>query len=303
MVTLFRFDGNYLPRYQGRIHCPTETLSVGDKRSQGHSAALRVPSGLSVESINLDSPIHGHLPLAVTEAVAFLQKHAFKTAQFGDVVRKDVWSVPVDAVREVIINALAHATWGAASSPVRVAFLDDRIEVDSPGGLMPGQTVQAMLDGVSMIRNPVIVRVFREMRLMEEWGSGIKGVVKSLADQGLGSPQFLELPNCLRAVVPIRNHSPRIAPEPGTTRGASEQVDEQVSEQVAPILRAALTPITRADLLDSVGLSNAYGNYQRHLVPLVEQGLLAMTIPGKPNSRLQRYQTTALGRDALDATE
>jgi len=167
---------------------------------------------------------------------------------------------------------------------------------------MPGLTVQAMLDGVSMIRNPVIVRLFREVRLMEEWGSGIKGVVKTLADQGLGTPQFLELPNCLRVVIPIRNHSPRIAPEPGTTRGASERVDEQVSEQVAAILRAALTPITRADLLDAVGLSNAYGNYQRHLVPLVEQGLLAMTIPGKPNSRLQRYQTTTHGRAALDRT-
>ena|GEM_PF-6337782 len=52
---------------------------------------------------------------------------------------------------------------------------DDRIEVNSPGGLMPGQTVAAMLDGLSVIRNLVIVRLFREMRLMEEWGSDATG--------------------------------------------------------------------------------------------------------------------------------
>ncbi|MDR1431220.1 MAG: putative DNA binding domain-containing protein, partial [Propionibacteriaceae bacterium] len=57
--------------------------------------------------------IHSHLPLAVDEAVAFLTKNAFKSAQFGEVRRKDVWSIPVDAIREIIINAVAHAAWGA----------------------------------------------------------------------------------------------------------------------------------------------------------------------------------------------
>ncbi|MCL2483741.1 MAG: hypothetical protein FWF43_10085 [Propionibacteriaceae bacterium] len=108
------------------------------------------------------------------------------------------------------------------------------------------------------------------------------------------------MPNSLRVVIPIRSYSPCIAPEPGTPRGASEQVDERGSEQVTAILRTALASTARAGLLDAVGLSNAYGHYQRHIVPLVEQGLLAMTIPGQPNSRRRRYQTTALGRDVLD---
>jgi Fic family protein len=74
---------------------------------------------------------------------------------------------------------------------------------------------------------------------------------------------------------------------------AGEQVDEQLSEQVARILRAcAKAPRTKAELLGSAGLANAYLNYKRHILPLVQSGILEMTIPDKPNSRLQKYRLT-----------
>ena len=81
---------------------------------------------------------------------------------------------------------------------------------------------------------------------------------------------------------------------------SGEQVDEQLSEQVARILKAcAKAPCTKAQLLKSVGLSNAYLNYKRHIQPLVQSGLLEMTIPDKPNSRLQKYRLTENGRSLL----
>jgi Fic family protein/predicted transcriptional regulator len=81
---------------------------------------------------------------------------------------------------------------------------------------------------------------------------------------------------------------------------AGEQVDEQLSEQVACILKACVkAPRTKAQLLKSAGLSNAYLNYKRHIQPLVQSGLLEMTIPDKPNSRLQKYQLTENGRSLL----
>ena len=78
---------------------------------------------------------------------------------------------------------------------------------------------------------------------------------------------------------------------------ASEQVNAQVSEQVARILRAcAQSPRTKSQLLESAGLANAYLNYKRHLLPLLEAGLIERTIPDKPNSRLQQYRLTAKGK-------
>lgn len=115
----------------------------------------------------------------------------------------------------------------------------------------------------------------------------------------------------VRVTVYVPSHDPagRSRPARETEGGPlSHQVkpsDEQVSkssEQVAVLLRrAAAGPCSRADLLTTIGLSDAYGNYRRHLLPLVEQGYLARTIPDKPNSRFQRYRLTDAGRAHLDA--
>ena len=78
------------------------------------------------------------------------------------------------------------------------------------------------------------------------------------------------------------------------------QVSEQVSEQVAKLLlHCAAQPCSKQELLVVLGLSNAYLNYKRHIVPLLEQGLIAMTLPDKPQSRLQRYRITTLGQVLL----
>jgi Putative ATP-dependent DNA helicase recG C-terminal len=52
-------------------------------------------------------------------------------------------------------------------APIRVAFFDDRIDIENPGILLPGMTIEDMKQGISKIRNPVIARVFRELELIE----------------------------------------------------------------------------------------------------------------------------------------
>lgn len=72
---------------------------------------------------------------------------------------------------------------------------------------------------------------------------------------------------------------------------------KQVGEQVAKVLTACKTqPRTKAELLEVLGLANVYMNYKRHLLPLIEQGFIEMTIPEKPKSRLQKYRLTEKGK-------
>jgi len=57
----------------------------------------------------------------------FLKKHAFRGADLTEWRRKDDWSIPLDIIREAVINALIHSDYGQRGGPIRVAFYDDRV--------------------------------------------------------------------------------------------------------------------------------------------------------------------------------
>jgi predicted HTH transcriptional regulator len=235
------------------------------------------------------------------------------------------WSIPVDAIREVVINALVHASYSAKGSPIRVAFCDDRIEVDNPGGLMPGITIDDMIRGTSSIRNPTLARVFAEMDMIEKWGTGIPGVFSAVAAEGLPAPEITELPKALRFTIFIKNHHPQIEATPGTDRGAKAGTqdthdrrsdthdgthDEKPATHDHPLSdqeRAVLTALSRGSLsrqqlLTALGLANIYQTFRRQVIPLIESGLVAPTLPDAPRSKNQRYQLTPQGLTIITAS-
>ena len=112
---------------------------------------------------------------------------------FSEIKRKDVWSIPLTMLREVIINALVHADYSQIGAPIRLSFFDDRIEVENPGILLPGMTIEDVKSGVSKIRNRVIARVFRELDLIEQWGSGFRRILQEATDLGLSEPVIEEI--------------------------------------------------------------------------------------------------------------
>jgi ATP-dependent DNA helicase RecG len=101
----------------------------------------------------------------VDSIMLFLKKHAMRGADFSETRRRDVWSIPLGILREAVINALVHTDYSQRGAPIRVAFFDDRIDIENPGILLPGMTIEDMKQGISKIRNPVIARVFRELEL------------------------------------------------------------------------------------------------------------------------------------------
>ncbi len=168
------------------------------------------------DHIEIDVP----LPKAVEEILLFLKKHAYRGADLSAPRRKDVWSIPLGILREAVVNALVHADYSQRGAPVRIAFMDDRIEIESPGILLPGLTVEDLRQGVSRIRNPVIARVFRELNLIEQWGTGIRRIFTEAANLGLPSPTIEEVGLRLRLTI----HLAAPIPLPGTipTRSVSK---------------------------------------------------------------------------------
>ncbi len=170
-------------------HFPDAWIQAG--RFKG-SDKTRVLDRAEVHSL----PMH-----AVEEVIAFVQKHSLHGAEIGHVRRKDRWSLPPVAVREAVINAVVHTDYSQRGAPLRVSIFDDRLEVESPGLLPFGLTVEDLPHGVSKLRNRVIGRVFHALGLIEQWGSGIQRMSAACRDSGLAEPVFEEIATRFRVTI------------------------------------------------------------------------------------------------------
>ena len=294
-----------IPTYAGLLAaCPEPTRFLPSAWVQ--CGRLRGASGTDIFD---QIEIHGPMPLAVDRVMEFLLKHAYKSAVFGEVRRRDAYSIPVEAIREVVVNALVHASYAERGTPIRVGFYDDRIQVDSPGLLLPGMTVDSMRRA-SRLRNPSLARIFREAGIMEQWGTGVQRVYEQIAAAGLPEPHVEEIMDRLRFTIYVPSHAP------GAGLGADEKHqdgsqrhqdtyesrsnDRHVGRYDVVMLTAAEAgPVHRDALLDAAKLRHLSQNYSRHIVPLVTDRLLELTLPDKPRSKDQRYRITELGRKFL----
>lgn len=246
--------------------------------------------------------IREHLPTAVDSVMMFLKKHAMRGADFSAVRRKDVWSIPLVLLREAVINALVHADYSQRGAPIRVSFFDDRIEIESPGILLPGMTVEDMRQGVSKIRNHVIARVFRELNLIEQWGSGVRRIFREADELGLPEPQFVEVGMRLRVVVYLAEALKTVQ---ATEQVAPERLESRLESNLAAKVMIFLgkAEAGKANLAKLLGHKSVTGELHKQIKRLLTLELIEMTLPDKPNSRLQRYRLTARGRGYLALTE
>ena len=142
-----------------------------------------------------------YLPLALEEAIKFVQRNTSLSAEIKGLTRKDISEYPLIALREAIVNAIVHADYSMKGVYISIAIFDDRIEITNPGGLPFGFTIEKALAGSSRIRNRVIAKVFYHMKWIEQWGSGLHRIMKECAQRGLEKPKFEELNNQFRVTL------------------------------------------------------------------------------------------------------
>ena len=145
--------------------------------------------------------IDEYLPKAIESAVAFIERHTLEALEIGRIQRREIPEYPSEAVREAIINAIVHADYSVSGMDIKVAVFDNRIEITNPGLLPFGLTLDAALSGVSKLRNRVIGRIFRELKLIEQWGSGIGRMIAACEEQGLHPPRFEETGTSFRVTL------------------------------------------------------------------------------------------------------
>ena len=126
----------------------------------------------------------------IEESYQYVLRNIHMGARFRGVYRQDVYEIPPDAIRELIVNAIVHRSYIDHSS-IQIAIYDDRLEITSPGRLPMGQTIERMKQGYSKIRNEALAAAFEYMGYIEHWGSGILRVMQQVRDAGLPEPEFL----------------------------------------------------------------------------------------------------------------
>ena len=248
-----------------------------------------------------DRFIRGSIIDQVEESLDFIKKHInVQSVITGKSQRDDVWDYPLDALREALTNAVCHRDY-CDLGDIQIKVYDQSLQIWSPGFLPFGMTVEELLrsNHSSKPRNRLIAQVFYDMGMIEQYGSGIKRVVDACVEAGLPRPEFENFSGGFQIVFPIMP-----AGKVGDAVQIGEQVSEQVGEQDGEQVKLALRVLLlgekgKVELLDALGFSGVYLNYKRYIIPLVEKGLVEMTLPDKPTSRLQRYRLTGKGRQFL----
>lgn len=221
----------------------------------------------------VDSADYRDYPIAAIEhALAFISRNTSMSYEIRGPRRLDIPEYPSVAVREAVINAVAHADYSQQGAPIRIAIFDDRLEVTSPGLLVAGLTIADVLSGVSKLRNRVIGRVLREANMIEQWGSGIQRMRAACETAGLPEPLLEEIGTSFRVTLfSNREREPRA---------------------VDPLDAQALDALRRADGLGTSDVAEAIGRTPRatrsRLQRLIEAGLV-VEIGSGPNDPKRRY--------------
>jgi len=239
---------------------------------------------------------HLHAFAIVREAMAWLDRTLPLAARFppGQIFREDRLPVPPDALREVLLNAVMHRDYSQPGSYVAVAVFDDRIEVRSMGGLPRGVTAESLSrTHKSVLRNPLIAEAFHRTGAVEVWGRGTNRVIEECQRYGVDPPTFEE--DAGFVVVTFRAQI-----GPATAKTAQVGTKSALSRHQVQVLEKAGDPRSIADLMEACGRADRTKFRNQVVRPLLEAGLLEMTIPDKPRSSRQRYRTTPAGERLLD---
>ena len=258
----------------------------------------------------------------IEQAFQFVLRNIHLGAQIHGVYRQDVYEIPPIAIRELIVNAVAHRNY-LVPACIQIAIYDDRLEVTSPGSLPMGMTIEKMKSGQSLIRNHALARALSYMNLIENWGSGIRKITDSCLDAGLNAPEFIDMEISVRVNIyrihvvenetdvventpQVMNdtHQVTITSDPVTAPSdpvtAMSDPVTAMSDSVLQLLKVfgdeVLSP---AELRKRMGISHRTYFRKHYLTPALQSMLIEQVFPDKPNSRNQAYRITQRGRDVL----
>jgi len=148
----------------------------------------------------------GTIPEMVESTVNHIMASIRKSSLIEGLWRRDIPEYPEEAVREAIVNAVAHRDYShfVRGSYIQVRLFADRLEIQSPGGLY-GNVTEENIEEEQSTRNRILMKLMEDINLVENRGSGIRTMIRSLTKANLEPPYFQDKRSSFR--VTFKNHT------------------------------------------------------------------------------------------------
>ena len=141
--------------------------------------------------------ITGNLPEQLRQAEEFIRTNLNTTVRLVGLQHQESLEYPFEAVRELLVNAVAHRDYNLQGDNIHLNIFTDRLEISSPGTLPGPVTLKNLLEA-RFARNAVISQVLSDLGYVERLGYGLDRVVEAVRQAGLLPPQFEEFAGTFR---------------------------------------------------------------------------------------------------------
>lgn len=267
-----------------------------------HSLSVKLGRFANNVDIRYQEVIEGNVIQSLPEILEQLERKFFyKAIRFEGIHRIEEPPYPTAALREVFLNALVHRRY--VSSTVQARIYDDKLTIWNEGPL-PKEIADLNAPHASVPRNRLIADICFKAGYIDSWGRGIEKITSACTEHGCPAPTFEATPTGLLVTL-LPKFS--MAPQDGTSQapvtapvGPKSGTKSALSRHQVEILRKCMEPSAIGDLMAITGRTDRTKFRNQVLRPLLEEGLVEMTVPNKPTSRLQKYSLTATGLCTLE---
>ena len=220
----------------------------------------------------------------------------------GGMERVEIPEIPLEAIREAIINSLIHRDFKNPKSN-EVAIYKDRVEIFNPGEFPEGYKPEDFIKGEGSIpRNPLIANTLYLSKDIEKWGSGFRRITEVCAKADV-KVKF-EIRKNGFMVIFYRKTDEELLDLTGENKNA--QVNAQDKDGNAQVRaqdnQKATTKVSEKEIvnfcseakslkeiIEHFGYKNVRGFREKYINGLLKENKLKQTIPDKPTSRNQKY--------------
>ena len=240
--------------------------------------------------------------------MSFLFKHLNLSGEIVGLRRIEQLEIPVEALREALVNSLCHRRYDQPGTSVGIAVYDDRVEIENPGSLPPELTPETIKQPHnSHPYNPLIATFLYRSTFLESWGSGVRRIIDSCAAAGVEEPVWQTNPNFvwvtfkrpadkssytqLRVNATIhKDISSEKQRGSEKQMGSEKQRGSKFVERILTVMNFEYLSIP--EIMDKMGLKNRIYFNENYINPALKLGIIERKYPDQPFHPYQRFRLT-----------